>query len=254
MTQIKYFAVNEEIENQIKSIRRTIYLSMNGICAENIDNSGLKYKQNFGVAWTRIVEIAQNYTQNYDLAERLWLMSIRETKLLATLLCPPQELTTERLTEWISGITTIELAEIFAFALLRKTTLTKQILQLEQSENHLYRLTAYHTLARQATQYLQHTKSEENEETIVKFLRALLKGMDYGSNPENFEEIAEYPRMFLTRKTSCNIRICSRCRSCPPKCYKQHCCKSIKKHQIYACRIGPCTERIVCSLKKSITQ
>ena len=49
MTQIKYFAVNEEIENQIKSIRRAIYLSMNGICAENIDNSGLEYKQNFGV-------------------------------------------------------------------------------------------------------------------------------------------------------------------------------------------------------------
>lgn len=150
MKQIKYFAVNEEIENQIKSIRRAIYLSMNGICAENIDNSGLEYKQNFGVAWTRLVEIAQNYTQNYELAERLWLMSIRETKLLATLLCPPQELTAERLTEWTDGITTIELAEIFAFALLRKTTnLTQQILDLERSENHLLRLTAYHTLARQ---------------------------------------------------------------------------------------------------------
>ena len=93
MKQIKYFAVNEEIENQIKSIRRTIYLSMNGICAENIDNSGLEYKQNFGVSWSRLCEIAQNYTPNYTLAERLWLMSIRETKLLATLLCPPLELT-----------------------------------------------------------------------------------------------------------------------------------------------------------------
>ena len=149
MTQIKYFAVNEEIENQIKSIRRAIYLSMNGICAENIDNSGLEYKQNFGVAWARLVKIAQNYTQNYELAERLWLMSIRETKLLATLLCPPQELTTNRLNEWQHGITTIELAEIFAFALLRKTTLTEQILQLEESDNRLLRLVAYHTLARQ---------------------------------------------------------------------------------------------------------
>ena len=150
MTQIKYFAVNEEIENQIKSIRRTIYLSMNGICAENIDNSGLEYKQNFGVSWSRLCEIAQNYTPNYTLAERLWLMSIRETKLLATLLCPPLELTPEHLAEWAQGITTIELAEIFAFALLRKTThLTQQILQLEQSENPLLRLTAYHTLTRQ---------------------------------------------------------------------------------------------------------
>ena len=152
MIQIKYFAVNEEIENQIKSIRRAIYLSMNGICAENIDNAGLEYKQNFGVSWARLCEIAQNYTPNYELAERLWLMSIRETKLLTTLLCPPQELTTERLAEWSAGITTIELAEIFAFALLRKTTnLTPQILDLETSENQLLRLTAYHTLARQTT-------------------------------------------------------------------------------------------------------
>ena len=149
MKQIKYFAVNEEIENQIKSIRHAIYLSMNGICAENIDNSGLEYKQNFGVAWTRIVEIAQNYTPDYTLAYRLWLLPIRETKLLATLHCPPAELTAERLAEWTDGITTIELAEIFAFALLRKTTLTEQILLLEQNENHLLRLTAYHTLARQ---------------------------------------------------------------------------------------------------------
>ena len=150
MASIKYFTINEHIENQIKSIRRAIYLSMNGICAENIDNSGLEYKQNFGVAWTRLVEIAQNYTPDYTLAYRLWLLPIRETKLLATLLCPPTELTAERLTEWQEGISTIELAEIFAFSLLRKTTLTEQILQLEKSDNSLLRLTAYHTLARQA--------------------------------------------------------------------------------------------------------
>ena len=198
MTQIKYFAVNEEIENQIKSIRRAIYLSMNGICAENIDNSGLEYKQNFGVAWTRLVEIAQNYTQNYDLAERLWLMSIRETKLLATLLCPPQELTTERLTEWVKGITTIELAEIFAFALLRKTTnLTKEILQLEQSENHLHRLTAYHTLARLSTQNLNQIKSEENKETTSQFSTlnsqfSILKMAIDNITPQDLDEISAF--------------------------------------------------------------
>ena len=191
MKQIKYFAVNEEIENQIKSIRRAIYLSMNGICAENIDNSGLEYKQNFGVAWSRIVEIAQNYTLDYTLAYRLWLLPIRETKLLATLLCPPHELTAERLAEWTDSITTIELAEIFAFALLRKTShLTKQILQLEQSENQLLRLTAYHTLARQATQYLQHTKSEENEETTSQF--SILKMAIEHINPQDLDEISAF--------------------------------------------------------------
>ena len=177
MKQIKYFAVNEEIENQIKSIRRAIYLSMNGICAENIDNAGIEYKQNFGVSWARLCEIAQNYTPNYELAERLWLMSIRETKLLATLLCPPHELTAERLTEWTAGITTIELAEIFAFSLLRKTTnLTKEILQLEQNENHLLRLTAYHTLARQTTNL--------NSEQLKLAIEHI--------NPQDLDEISAY--------------------------------------------------------------
>ena len=176
MKQIKYFAVNEAIENQIKSIRRAIYLSMNGICAENIDNSGLEYNQNFGVAWSRLVEIAQNYTPDYTLAYRLWLLPIRETKLLATLLCPPHELTAERLSEWTDGISTIELAEIFAFALLRKTTLTEQILQLEQSENHLLRLTAYHTLARQTTNL-----NTEHLKLAIEHI-----------NPQNLDEISAF--------------------------------------------------------------
>lgn len=195
MKTIKYFAVNETIENQIKSIRRAIYLSMNGICAENIDNSGLQYKQNFGVTWARLCEIAQNYTPNYELAERLWLMSIRETKLLATLLCPPHELTSTRLNEWIQEITTIELAEIFAFSLLRKTQiLTPQILNLQNSENQLIRLTAYHTLARQTStlnkQDLQHAieniKPEDlNELSAFRAIESLLLNTIFTTNELN---------------------------------------------------------------------
>ena len=212
MKQIKYFAVNEEIENQIKSIRRAIYLSMNGICAENIDNSGLEYKQNFGVAWSRLVEIAQNYTPDYTLAYRLWLLPIRETKLLATLLCPPHELTAERLAEWTDGISTIELAEIFAFALLRKTTnLTEEILQLEQSKNRLHRLTAYHTLARQTTnlntEYLklaieQIIPQDFNEISAFRAIESLITNITFRTSELNhiinnkLEEIKKQPTTY----------------------------------------------------------
>ena len=211
MKQIKYFAVNEEIENQIKSIRRAIYLSMNGICAENIDNSGLEYKQNFGVAWSRLVEIAQNYTPDYTLAYRLWLLPIRETKLLATLLCPPHDLTAERLTEWTDGITTIELAEIFAFSLLRKTSLTDQILQLEQSDNHLLRLTAYHTLARQTanlnTEHLklaiEHINPQDLDEiSAFRAIESLISNITFHTSDLNhiinnkLEEIKTHPTTY----------------------------------------------------------
>ena len=211
MKQIKYFAVNEEIENQIKSIRRAIYLSMNGICAENIDNSGLEYKQNFGVAWSRLVEIAQNYTPDYTLAYRLWLLPIRETKLLATLLCPPLDLTAERLTEWTDGITTIELAEIFAFSLLRKTSLTDQILQLEQSDNRLLRLTAYHTLARQTanlnTEHLklaiEHINPQDLDEiSAFRAIESLISNITFRTSDLNhiinnkLEEIKTHPTTY----------------------------------------------------------
>jgi hypothetical protein len=184
---------------------------MNGICAENIDNSGLEYKQNFGVAWSRIVEIAQNYTPDYTLAYRLWLLPIRETKLLATLLCPPHELTAERLAEWIDGISTIELAEIFAFALLRKTTLTEQILQLEQSENHLLRLSTYHTLARQTanlnTEHLklaiEHINPQDLDEiSAFRAIESLITNITFRTSDLNhiinnkLEEIKTHPTTY----------------------------------------------------------
>lgn len=146
---IKYFAVNEEIEQTIKMIRRDIMLSMNGICAEMLNNSGLKYKQNYGVSLTRLKEIAEKYAKNYLLSERLWLMSIRETKILATMLCPPDDMNEKRIWEWMDGVETVEMAEIISFELLRKNhRLKTEILKMECSENKLWRITAYHTLAR----------------------------------------------------------------------------------------------------------
>lgn len=158
----KYFAVNEEIEKEIKTIRREIMLSMNGICAETIDNSGLKYAKNYGVTLARLHEIAAIHKKNYDVAERLWLMSIRETKILATQLCPPDEMTPARLKEWLPGIETEELAEIISFELLRKAPQIKGcILAMELSDNELHRCAAYHTLAR-ITNIL-----DDNEKTAV---------------------------------------------------------------------------------------
>ncbi|MFI3297391.1 MAG: DNA alkylation repair protein [bacterium] len=146
---MKYFAVNEHLESEIKSIKQEIRLSMNGICSENMGELGLNYKINFGVNWIRLQNIAKTHTQNYELAVRLWAMPIRETKLMATLLCPPNEMTAERLKEWIEGITTPELAEIIAMSLLSKNaTLSPYIIKLLDNDDNLIKLTALNTMAR----------------------------------------------------------------------------------------------------------
>ncbi|MBQ2747870.1 MAG: ABC transporter substrate-binding protein [Firmicutes bacterium] len=59
----------------------------------------------------------------------------------------------------------------------------------------------FETLVSPASWVVNPGWAEENEETIVKFLRAILKGMDYGSNPENFEEIAEYQAAVIASTT-----------------------------------------------------
>ena len=79
-------------------------LSMNGICAEKMQNSGFNYGKNFGVSWDRLCEIASAYEQNWDLAIRLWNIDIRETKLIATKICSPEMLNEKNIYEWISGM------------------------------------------------------------------------------------------------------------------------------------------------------
>ena len=71
MDNKKYFAVNETLNKEILQIRNKIMLSMNGICAETMQNSGFNYGKNFGVSWNRLCEIASAYEQNYDLDIRL---------------------------------------------------------------------------------------------------------------------------------------------------------------------------------------
>lgn len=146
---MKYFAVNEEVDKEIKQLKNEIMLSMNGICAENIDNSGLKYQRNFGVSVARLKEIAQNHSKNHELAQRLWFMSIRETKILATLLYPTERFSIDDMNEWIESADSAELIEMLSFGILSKAAhLYDEIIKYMKSDNSLKRLAAYHTIAR----------------------------------------------------------------------------------------------------------
>lgn len=149
---MKYFAVNEDIEKEINSIKRNIMLSMNGICSESMTQMGYNYGKNFGVSLARLRDIAQNYSKNYDLAYRLWLLPIRECKILGTMLCEPGKLTAENLNHWLDGIENPELAETISMYLLSRTEgMTAELIGLLTSDNINIRLAGYHTIARMTT-------------------------------------------------------------------------------------------------------
>jgi len=106
-----FYISNPKLDDQITEIRRKIRLSMNGIVSEKMTASGIIYKKNYGVTIPRIKEIAQTYIPNHDLAQRLWLLQIRETMIMATLLEPVDKFTPELAQEWVESFHQIEIIE-----------------------------------------------------------------------------------------------------------------------------------------------
>ena len=109
--KMKYSLITPKIEAQTTEIKRKILLSMNGIVADQMTQSGLIYKQNFGVSIPRIKEIATEYSQNHDLALQLWSLQIRETMIMASLLEPVEYFTKETAKKWIESFNQIEIIE-----------------------------------------------------------------------------------------------------------------------------------------------
>ncbi|MDP4239516.1 MAG: DNA alkylation repair protein [Bacteroidota bacterium] len=108
---MKYRLVTPELEALIAGIQRKIRLSMNGIVSEQMTQSGIIYKKNYGVSIPRIKEIASLYTPNHDLAQQLWHLQIRETMIMATLLEPIESFTPQDAGRWVADFNQIEIAE-----------------------------------------------------------------------------------------------------------------------------------------------
>lgn len=133
---MKYFIQNPDLDNQIKDIRKKIQLSMNGVVSDAMKDYGFNYKQNFGVQIPRLKQLAQNYIPNHDLAQRLWVLKIRETMILATFLQPAEMFSEKDANEWIENIDNIELAEQTTMNLFSKLTYAKNLsLKLISSNN-----------------------------------------------------------------------------------------------------------------------
>ena len=117
---MKFFIENKEIDETIREIRKKIYLSMNGIVADSMRDKGIVYKQNFGVDIPRLRQIASQYPPGHDLAQRLWAIDMRETRILATLLQPIEKMSPKLAGQWISEINQLEMAEQTAMNLFSK--------------------------------------------------------------------------------------------------------------------------------------
>ena len=89
--------MNEAINKQIKQIKQSFRLMMNGEASRSMREKGVEYKLNWGVTLPQLKQMASQYEKNYELAVELWKEDIRECKILATLLMPSKEMPEWRL-------------------------------------------------------------------------------------------------------------------------------------------------------------
>lgn len=102
-----------------KALRRSYRLLMNGEAARSMRERGLGYKLNWGASLPDLRRQAADYPKSQSLAIELWKDDIRESRIMATLLMPHDEMSEELTDVWMETATTAELVEMLVHNLLR---------------------------------------------------------------------------------------------------------------------------------------
>lgn len=92
---------------------------MNGPLSASMREKGLGYRVIFGVEWPRLVEMAKEIGPDYHLAQTLWKEDIRECRLLAGLLMPPQDFLPEVADIWVEQMRWPEEAQYTVMSLFQ---------------------------------------------------------------------------------------------------------------------------------------
>lgn len=158
--------INEKIKSELKEIRSSYRLKMNGPGSQSMREKGLDYKLNWGVPLVDLKLMAKQYGKDYDLAIELWKDDIRESKILATLVMPAEKMLPEITEIWMDSIHNQELVEMLAFNLLQYVSYAPVIAyQWMSCDKPLYQIAAYDILSRLFMQ-----GREPNERGINEFL------------------------------------------------------------------------------------
>ena len=171
--------MNEQTHQKLMEIKRSFRLLMNGPGSQSMRDKGLGYKINWGVPFTELKKMAEEYGKDYDLAIELWKEDIRECKILATLIMPADKMLAEITELWMEQVNNQEMVEMLVFNLLQNVEYAPVIAyQWIASDKPLYEMAGFHLLSR-----LFAKGQEPNERGINEFLdqaAAVLQGDNMG--------------------------------------------------------------------------
>ena len=164
---------SKEVEAQIKEIKLSFRQMMDGSIAQSMRNKGVDYHLNWGATLPRLRDKADGIGKNYDLAIALWKENVRECKILATMIMPPDVVLPEVVDIWMEQTATQEIAEQAAFNLYQYLPYApEKAYTWIASDKELYQLCGFHILSR-----LFMNGQEPNERGINEFIDQALAAL-----------------------------------------------------------------------------
>ena len=177
-------AQDMDIQDVVKEIKQSFRLMMDGAVAQSMRDKGLNYHLNWGATLPRLQAKAQEIKAMFNDSERsefnvsslmfnvyelsieLWKENVRECKILATMLMPPDEILPEVVDIWQEQIPSQEIAEQLAFNLYQHLPFAaEKAYQWIASDKEYDQLCGFHVLSR-----LFMNGQEPNERGINEYL------------------------------------------------------------------------------------
>lgn len=165
--------MDEQTQEKLKEIKKSFFLRMDGTASRSMREKGLDYKINWGVSIPDLRKMADEYGKDYALAIELWKENIRECKILATMMMPPEQMLPEIVELWMEQTPSQEIAEMAAFNLYQHLEYAPVLaFQWIAVDNEMEQICGYNLLAR-----LFMKGQEPNERGIQEFLDQALTAL-----------------------------------------------------------------------------
>ena len=170
-----------DINQIIKEIKQSFRQMMDGAVAQSMRDKGVNYHLNWGATLPRLKEKAEELANSqlltvnsqYDLAIALWKENIRECKILATMLMPPEKMLPEVCDIWMEQMPSQEIAEQAAFNLWQHLPYApEKAYQWIANDQEYYQLCGFHVLSR-----LFMNGQEPNERGINEYIDQALSAV-----------------------------------------------------------------------------
>ena len=157
------------LQEQVKEIKQSFRQLMDGATAQSMRDKGVLYKLNWGASIPMLREKAEELGKNYQLAIALWKEGVRECKILATMLMPPDEVLPEVIDIWMEQMPSQEMAEQASFNLFQYLPFAPaKAYEWMASDKELYQLCGFLVITR-----LFMNGQEPNERGINEYIDQL---------------------------------------------------------------------------------